>query len=154
MLGLDQSVKNTWTKIQDQYQERSEIVTHLLAMASKERGHKPEILEAVAQALDKVQNANVPVNDLVSLTQFNQHQSNLKAALQGLLLEMESDPNFKGKPDFLDLKSQLQAIEDQIEVLQKDYNRIAEEYNVYISDFPNSVSAALFDFEKAVLFEF
>jgi LemA protein len=73
--------------------------------------------------------------------------------LSRLLVSVEAYPQLTATKGFQDLQSQLEGTENRIGVARGDFNAVAAQWNIMITQFPRVVIARFFGFEKAVLFD-
>ena len=67
---------------------------------------------------------------------------------QGLLVIQERYPELKSNENFLRLQDELAGTENRIAVERRRYNETLQDYNTYISLFPNSLVAGLSGFPR------
>jgi LemA protein len=65
----------------------------------------------------------------------------------------ENYPDLKANQNFMDLSSQLKAVEEDIANARKYYNAVVKRYNNNVMMFPSNLIAGMFHFEKAPMFE-
>jgi LemA protein len=67
----------------------------------------------------------------------------LDGALGRLLALVENYPQLKSNENFLRLQDELAGTENRIAVERRRYNETVQDYNTYISLFPNSLIASI-----------
>ena len=80
-------------------------------------------------------------------------QDEVGRALGRLIAISESYPDLKASTNFRDLQAQLEGTENRIAVARKEFNEIAQTYNVSVRRFPANLVASIFGFEKKAYFE-
>jgi len=72
----------------------------------------------------------------------------LDSALGRLLVIVENYPELKSNENFLRLQDELAGTENRIAVERRRYNETLQDYNTYLSLFPNSLVASLSGFQR------
>jgi LemA protein len=65
----------------------------------------------------------------------------------------EAYPELKANANFLQLQSQLQELENNIESARRYYNAVVRDYNILIESFPSNLIASQFGFKHEELFQ-
>src|SRR3978361_1844634 len=146
LVSQDETVKNSWNKVQSDYQRRADLIPNLVntvkGEASFERGTLTDVINARASATQM----KVDPNDLSpeKVQQFQAAQGQLSQALGRLLVVTENYPNLRANDAFRGLQAQLEGTENRIKVARNDYNGSVQEYNTTIRTFPNNFYAGWF----------
>ena len=69
------------------------------------------------------------------------------------MVVVERYPDLKANQNFLELQSQLEGTENRITVERMRFNDAAQSYNTKILQFPGSIYARLFGFQKKSYFQ-
>jgi LemA protein len=77
----------------------------------------------------------------------------LRDTLKSLFAVAEAYPELKANANFLQLQSQLQELENNIEYARRYYNSVVRDYNILIESFPSNIIASQFSFKKEELFQ-
>jgi len=72
----------------------------------------------------------------------------LDSALSRLLVVVENYPQLKSNENFMRLQDELAGTENRIAVERRRYNEAVQDYNTYISLFPNSLIAGFAGFTR------
>ncbi len=72
----------------------------------------------------------------------------LDSALSRLLVIVENYPQLKSNENFQRLQDELAGTENRIAVERRRYNEVVQDYNTYISLFPNSLVASFAGFAR------
>jgi LemA protein len=72
----------------------------------------------------------------------------MDSALSRLLVVVENYPQLKSNENFLRLQDELAGTENRIAVERKRYNDAIQDYNTYISLFPNNIVASMSGFTR------
>jgi len=74
--------------------------------------------------------------------------SQLDSALGRLLVVVENYPQLKSNENFMRLQDELAGTENRIAIERRRYNEVVQDYNTYISLFPNNIVASLSGFTR------
>ena len=77
----------------------------------------------------------------------------LRDTLKSLFAVAEAYPELKANANFLQLQTQLQELENNIEYGRWYYNAVVRDYNVLIESFPSNLIASQFGFKQGELFQ-
>ncbi|AKV55882.1 LemA-like protein [Bifidobacterium actinocoloniiforme DSM 22766] len=154
LVGLRNRVKNGWSQIDVVLKQRSDLVPNLVETVKGYAGHESGTLTAVTQArAGTVQAAASAQDDSRSVATRAQAESRLSSALFNLMATAEAYPDLKANQNFLDLQSQLSALEQKIAYARQFYNDVTQKYDTRIQQVPSNIIASLFHFQEAQYFE-
>ena len=143
----DESVKAGWSEVINQYKRRADLIPNLVNTVKGYASHEERVLTEVTQARARVSQINVNANDAASLQQFQQAQGELSSALSRLLVVTENYPNLKADQSFRDLQAQLEGTENRITVARGRYIQAVQDYNTYLRQFPQNLTAKMFGYQ-------
>jgi LemA protein len=143
----DEAVKAGWSEVINQYKRRADLIPNLVNTVKGYASHEERVLTEVTEARAKVSQINVNANDAASLQQFQQAQGELSGALSRLLVVTENYPNLKADQSFRDLQAQLEGTENRITVARGRYIQTVQDYNTYIRQFPQNLTAKMFGYQ-------
>jgi LemA protein len=149
----EETANEAWSQVENVYQRRSDLIPNLVATVKGYAEHEEETLTAVVEARANATKTNINIKDINEIASFQQQQSGLTSALSRLMVVVEKYPELKANENFLELQTALEGSENRIAVERKRFNTTVKEYNVYRRQFPNSLVAWIFKFEKLSLFE-
>ncbi len=95
----------------------------------------------IARARSALLNAKTPADKIAANQQ-------LDSALGRLLVVVENYPQLKSNENFLRLQDELAGTENRIAVERRRYNETLQDYNTYISLFPNNLIASMSGFAR------
>lgn len=147
----DEAVKAAWSKVLSQYQRRADLVPNLVNTVKGEANFEQETLTRVVEARAKATSIQVTpelVNDQAALQKFQQAQGELSSALTRLLVASENYPNLKTNQSFQDLRAQLEGTENRIAIARNDYIKSVQDYNVYIRQLPQNLTAMAMGYKE------
>lgn len=139
-------VENAWAKVETQYQRRFDLVDNLVASVKAGQQQEIEVFGMIAESRRQVVSAG-SVDEKVAA--INQMETSI-ALLPRL---QEAYPELKSNQLVQSLMAELAGTENAIAEKRDGFNSTATNYNINITRFPKSLFAAVFDFEKAKLFE-
>ena len=153
MVQLDEGVSQSWSQVENQYQRRIDLTQNLVNTVKGAADFEQETLTAVVEARAKATDVQVNAGDADSIAKFQQAQAGLSSALSRLMVVVEKYPELRSTEQFASLSTSLEGTENRISIARKDFNVAATGYNTFIRQFPNSMLAGTFGFEKKPLFE-
>lgn len=140
----DEAVNASWSEVLNQYQRRADLVPNLVNVVKGYASHEQQVLTEVTRARASVAGIQVTpelVNDPVAFQRFQEAQSQLTGALSRLLVVSENYPNLKADAAFRDLSAQLEGTENRITVARNRYISTVQDYNTYVRQLPQSLTA-------------
>lgn len=155
MVTKDENVKGKWAQVENQYQQRLDLIPNLVATVKGVAEFEQTTLTKVIEARASATQIKVDANSLTpeNIQRFQAAQGELSAALGRLMVVSEQYPQLKANQNFLELQATLEGTERRIAVARKDFNEAVQDYNTYIRKFPQSLLSGLFGFGKKGFFE-
>src|SRR5690625_23070 len=141
---LDEQVKAAWSQTLNQYERRADLVPKLVNSVDAYMGQEKEVLTQVTEARAQVGQIKINADDLDNpalMQRFSEAQNQLGSALSRLLAVAENYPELKSDGLFLDLMTQLEGTENRIATERGRYVQAVQNYNVFIRQFPNVITA-------------
>ncbi|MHA3048544.1 LemA family protein [Acinetobacter sp. ANC 4639] len=142
----DEAVNAAWSEVENQYQRRADLVPNLVNVVKGYAKHEKEVLVQVTQARASVASLKIDaqtLQDPAAFQKFQQAQAQLGSALSRLIAVSENYPDLKANQQFLDLQAQLEGTENRIAVARKRYISTVQDYNTYVRQFPQSLTATV-----------
>jgi LemA protein len=140
----DEAVTAGWSEVLNQYKRRADLIPNLVNTVKGFAAQEQQVLIGVTEARAKVGQIQVNPDDAASLQQFQAAQGELSSALSRLMVVVENYPNLKSDQAFLNLQTQLEGTENRITVARGRYIQLVQDYNSYIRQFPNNLTAMVF----------
>ena len=140
-LTVDQSVAD----LDVQLQRRFDLIPNLVKSVEGALEQEREIIGKVTEARTRYAGAGSG-NERVAAA------GELEGALSRLLVVVESYPQVASLQNVRDLQVQLEGTENRVAQARRTYNETVTDFNRAIRRFPRSIIAAVFGFEKRVLF--
>ena len=106
--------------------------------------HEEQVLTEVTQARSNVAGLKVDkevLEDPALFEKYQQAQSQLTSALSRLIAVSENYPDLKANEQFRDLQAQLEGTENRIAVARNRYITTVQDYNSYVRQFPQAMTA-------------
>jgi LemA protein len=135
---LDEQAAQAQHNIEVQLQRRSDLIGNLVATVKGQAKQELDVFKGVAQARSGVTDA------IASHDPQKEADANLQLSTQLTILNRsvtEAYPQLKSDQAFLRLQDELTGTENRIAVSRNDYNQAVEQYNAYIRQFPQVVTA-------------
>ena len=139
----DEAVKAGWSEVLNQYKRRADLIPNLVNTVQGYAQQERQVLTEVTNARARVGQIQVNADDAASLQQFQQAQGELGSALSRLLVVSENYPTLKSDQNFRDLQAQLEGTENRITVARGRYIQSVQDYNTYIRQFPQVITAKI-----------
>jgi len=136
-----EAVNAAWSQVDVVLQRRADLIPNLVATAKGFAVHEEQVFSEIAQARANYVNAKTPAEKI-------QANSQIDGALAKFLVVQENYPQLKSNENFLRLQDELSGTENRIAVERRRYNQVVQDYNTYISLFPNSLVASLSGFTR------
>ena len=130
----NEQTKQTWSEVDVQLQRRADLIPNLVGTVKGYARHEEAVFDNVAAARAALLSAHTPAGRMAANAQ-------LDGVLSRLLAVSESYPQLKASENFLELQNQLEGTENRIAVARLRYNSSLQDYNAYISLFPNNLVA-------------
>lgn len=140
----DETVTASWAEVQNQYQRRADLVPNLVNVVKGYATHEEKVLTEVTEARANVAGLKVDKEVLENPELFKKYQeaqSQMTSALSRLLAVTENYPNLKANEQFRDLQVQLEGTENRIAVARNRYISTVQDYNTYVRQFPQAMTA-------------
>ena len=143
-LQVKDEAVTAWSEVQNQYQRRADLVPNLVNVVKGYAKHEEQVLTEVTQARANVAGLKVDkevLEDPALLEKYQQAQSQLTGALSRLIAVSENYPDLKANTQFQELQVQLEGTENRIAVARNRYITTVQDYNAYVRQFPQAVTA-------------
>ena len=134
---LDEQANGAQGQIEVQLQRRADLIPNLVSTVKGYAQHESDVFTQVAQARSGVMGA-IQTHDPAQMADAN---AQMTSALGRLIAVAEAYPQLKADAQFTRLMDELSGTENRIAVARGDYNGAAQEYNTYIRQFPQALTA-------------
>ena len=140
----DEAVTASWSEVQNQYQRRADLVPNLVNVVKGYAKHEEQVLTEVTQARANVAGLKVDKEVLENpalFEKYQQAQAQMTSALSRLIAVSENYPDLKANEQFRELQVQLEGTENRIAVARNRYITTVQDYNSYVRQFPQVMTA-------------
>ena len=146
LIRLRNTVRSSWSDIDVQCKKRYDLVPNLVETVKGYAAHEKTVFEKVTQARSTAMHATSPVEMAKAENMF-------RDTLKSLFAVAEAYPELKANANFIQLQSQLQELENNIEYARRYYNAVVRDYNILVESFPSNLIASQFGFKLEDLFQ-
>lgn len=136
-----EAVNAAWAQVDVVLQRRADLIPNLVETVKGIAVQEQTVFGDIAKARSALLGASTPAAKIAANGQ-------LDSALGRLLVIVENYPQLKSNENFLRLQDELAGTENRIAVERRRYNDTIQDYNTYISLFPNSLVASLGGFAR------
>jgi LemA protein len=136
-----EAVNAAWAQVDVVLQRRADLIPNLVQTVKGYAVQEQIVFGDIAAARAALVGAKTPTEKIAANGQ-------LDSALSRLLVIVENYPQLKSNENFLRLQDELAGTENRIAVERKRYNDAVQDYNTYISLFPNSLVASIAGFTR------
>jgi LemA protein len=135
-----------WSGIDVQLRRRADLVPNLIETVKGYAGHEHSIFEDLADKRAQSLTSNTVTSQIAAAQA-------MEGALGRFFAIAEAYPALKADANFRQLQSELEEVEDQVQLARRYYNGVAREMNTRVQSFPGNLVAAAFNFTPASYFE-
>ena len=141
MVRKRETVNAAWAQVDVVLQRRADLIPNLVETVKGYAGQEQKVFGDIAAARSQLLNAKTPSDKIAANGQ-------LDGALGRLLVIVENYPQLKSNENFMRLQDELAGTENRIAVERRRYNQTVQDYNTYISLFPNNIVAGMSGFAR------
>ncbi|HYH00977.1 MAG TPA: LemA family protein [Terriglobales bacterium] len=141
MVSKRETVNATWSQVDVVLQRRADLIPNLVETVKGFAAQEQTVFRDIANARAALISGRTPQERIAANNQ-------LDSALSRLLVVVENYPQLRSNENFLRLQDELAGTENRIAVERRRYNETIQDYNTYISLFPNNVVASLGGFTR------
>jgi LemA protein len=141
LVTKNEAVKSAWSQVDIVLQRRADLIPNLVETVKGYAVQEQVVYGEIAKARSALLNASTPAGKIAANGQ-------LDSALGRLLVIVENYPQLKSNENFMRLQDELAGTENRIAIERRRYNEVVQDYNTYISLFPNSLVASIGGFQR------
>jgi LemA protein len=141
MVRKREAVNAAWAQVDVVLQRRSDLIPNLVETVKGFATHEEKVFGDIAAARAAMAGAKSPQDKIAANGQ-------LDSALSRLLVVVENYPQLKSNENFLRLQDELAGTENRIAIERRRYNETVQDYDTYISLFPNNIVASFSGFTR------
>jgi LemA protein len=130
-----------WAQVDNDMKRRADLIPNLVETVKGYAKQEQSVIAEVANARAALLGAKSRGDEINANTQ-------LGGALGRLLVLQENYPQLKSNENFLRLQDELAGTENRIAIERRRYNQTVQDYNTYISLFPNNIVASMSGFTR------
>src|SRR5277367_6618533 len=134
-----EAVNAAWAQVDVVLQRRSDLIPNLVQTVKGYALQEQKVFGDIAAARAALGGAKTPTDKIAA-------NGALDSAISRLLVVVETYPQLKSNENFQRLQDELAGTENRIAVERRRYNEVVQDYNTYISTFPNSLVASMSGF--------
>jgi len=136
-----EAVNAAWAQVDVVLQRRADLIPNLVETVKGYAVQEQTVFGDIAAARAALVGAKSPQEKIAANGQLDN-------ALSRLLVIVENYPQLKSNENFMRLQDELAGTENRIAVERRRYNEAVQDYNTYISLFPNSMIAGFAGFTR------
>src|SRR5664279_600796 len=136
-----EAVNAAWAQVDVVLQRRADLIPNLVETVKGYATQEQKVFGDIAAARAALVGAKTPSDKIAA-------NGALDSALSRLLVIVENYPQLKSNENFMRLQDELAGTENRIAVERRRYNEVVQDYNTYISLFPNSLVASIGGFTR------
>jgi LemA protein len=141
MVVKRETVNAAWAQVDVVLQRRADLIPNLVETVKGYAVQEQVVFGDIAKARSALLGAHSPSEKIAANGQ-------LDSALGRLLVVVENYPQLKSNENFMRLQDELAGTENRIAVERQRYNGTVQDYNTFISLFPNSLVASMSGFTR------
>ena len=115
-----EAISSEEANIEVQYKRRADLIPNLVETVKGYSAHEQEVIDKILAARTALVNAD-------SLNEKAEADSELKGAIDSLMVNVENYPNLKADSTYLSLMDEIAGTENRIAVARRDYNEKVKE---------------------------
>src|SRR5712671_6544822 len=136
-----EAVNAAWAQVDVVLQRRADLIPNLVETVKGFAVQEQIVFGDIAKARSALLGAHSPAEKIAANGQ-------LDSALGRLLVVVENYPQLRSNENFLRLQDELAGTENRIAIERRRYNEAVQDYNTFISLFPNSLVASMSSFTR------
>jgi LemA protein len=149
LAALNETVGEKLGQVEQELQRRYDLIPNLVASTRAYLNYEASVLENVT-ALRSQWNSAVASKDV---DQINSATSAMESGISSIIVSIEAYPNLQSQQVVSDLMSALEGTENRISTERMRYNEAVRDYNTVIAQFPTSLWAAGWGYERHSYFQ-
>jgi LemA protein len=142
-----QRTRAGWSDIEVQLKRRHDLIPKLVDAVKQYAAYEQATLDQVTTLRNQAVNPR-------GVKQQGELENSITRSLVSIFALQEAYPELKANQSFLQLQTDISAVEADIQFARRYYNGAVRNLNTRIESFPDLVVARLFNYEPAQYFEF
>ena len=136
-----------WSDIEVQLKRRHDLIPKLVDAVRRYAAYEQA-------TLDRVTALRGEASEIRSSAEQSRLESGISAGILSIFALQEAYPELKADRSFLQLQTDISAVEADIQFARRYYNGAVRNLNTRIESFPDLLLARLFGYRQAAYFEF
>src|SRR5438270_9269204 len=141
MVVKREAVNAAWAQVDVVLQRRADLIPNLVETVKGFATQEQVVFGDIAKARSALLGAHSPAEKIAANGQ-------LDSALGRLMVVVENYPQLRSNENFLRLQDELAGTENRIAIERRRYNEAVQDYNTYITLFPNNIVASMSGFTR------
>jgi LemA protein len=142
-----QRTRAGWSDIEVQLKRRHDLIPKLVDAVKQYAAYEQATLDQVTTLRNQAVNSR-------GVEQQGELENSISRSLVSIFALQEAYPELKANQSFLQLQTDISAVEADIQFARRYYNGAVRNLNTRIESFPDLVVARLFNYEPTQYFEF
>lgn len=156
--SMDETTNQLKANIDAELMRRNDLIPNLVATVEEAARFEKETYTQVAEARSGLNAAREQLANAVTSGAPPQQVAAANAAVSDQLrtflnVSVEAYPNLRANESFVRLQDELTETENRIAVARRDYNEGVQQYNAYIRQFPQALTAKVTGAQRKEPFE-
>lgn len=156
--ALDEQVEANRGNIEAELLRRNDLIPNLVATVDEAAAFERETQTRVAEARAGLTQARERLSQTVRADAPTDELGTAAAAVSENLrlfinVAVEAYPTLNANQNFLRLQDELTETENRLAVARRDYNEAVQQYNTYIRQFPQAITARVTGADRKSTFE-
>lgn len=147
LVNEEAEVENSWANVDTVLQRRYDLIPNLVNSVKANMAQEEDIFLGIAKSRENYNKATTTEEKANASAELSANIGTVLNVIQEDYPELSSNTNVQ------DLMTQLEGTENRIAVARNKYNGQVTEYNKSIRQFPKSLIANMFGFDKKELFK-
>lgn len=139
-------VEESWKSIEAELKRRYDLLPKLIETVEPYAKHEKTVFEKIASTYHRATSASNVIDQAFA-------EKKLSQSIKSLFALSENYPKLKTSEDFRNIQQELSDVEDDIQKVQRNYNRIVQENNTNVEKIPGILIAGPLGFGRFDIFE-
>ncbi|MEW6492142.1 MAG: LemA family protein, partial [Cyanobacteriota bacterium] len=135
------NVDAAWAQVENQLQRRADLIPNLVSVTQAYAKHEQELVSLLVKSREAYLHSDTPEEKTAAI-------ANVNHAIARFRDYAAANPQLQSSQLFINLQYEIAGTENRIAVERMRYNKAVQGYNQQIQQFPNSVLARVFGFNK------
>jgi LemA protein len=147
LINKKNQVTNAFSAIDVMLKKRFDLLPNLVETVKQYMQYEGDTLTKITELRNKALGSDATEGDKLAL------DSQIGAAVKGLMVSVENYPDLKANQNFLNLQSTWTESEEQIAAARRNYNATVTTYNNAVMMFPGNMFAGMLGYQTMPVLE-